>query len=250
MTAHDDMISAAKELARAERESQFRSDVSRNLGAALDLLADHAELLRRDRDKARLALATVREDRDSYREGQAEMRDLWLSERNTVIAREKEIRELKETIVPNKDWKEEAQANALIAQGYAAEMRDAERTAGELGLVGPGAAHERMAAEIRRISKRGVAVSVRDGYSSKDGWHEWFLHQNEPPHAPELLTVRVDNALIGVIEGLATSHSITARIMNERDSVWLTTSQAHWLAGKLHEAAAAVEGSSRQRNKR
>lgn len=47
--------------------------------------------------------------------------------------------------------REGLEAERILARGHAAELREAEKVAGELGLAGPGAAHERMAEAIRLL---------------------------------------------------------------------------------------------------
>lgn len=93
MGAYEDLISGAREIA----ENQF---VNSEISGALSLLADHTEILLRERDEARLALASVREERDANWAMVSEMRSMWLQERDIVIRQEGEIRELVDTLRP------------------------------------------------------------------------------------------------------------------------------------------------------
>ena len=89
------------------------------------------------------------------------------------------------------------------------------------------------------LEAEGAHVGERCGYRTDgEDWHEWYRHEQDPPHEPYLLSVQTRAGMVHIVSGRATSHSPNARLINdaEQEDICLGGDDLGWLLRVLPQA--------------
>ena len=83
------------------------------------------------------------------------------------------------------------------------------------------------------------------GFRESADWAEWFMHLQDPPCAPALLSVQVEpTGLVVICEGAATSHRDTARLLGNPKQIAMTRDMVEFLIDVLPKALAKKDAVS------